>query len=120
MNIDELKLGELKQLVAMFTPQPTMSPAYNQLALDGSMTIAVLQRGHVAVGIYNQCGDIGRLSKAAIIRRWGTAEGLGELATKGPLENTKLDKCPNLTFHVREAVMLMEVSDAWRCYFDKY
>lgn len=120
MNIDELKIGELKQLAALFTAQPSMSPAYNQLTLDGSMTIVVLQRGHIAVGIYYQCGDIGRLTQAATIRRWGTTEGLGELAIKGPLENTRLDKCPNLTFHIREVIMSMEVSDAWRSYFDKY
>ena len=91
------------------------------LARIGEPVIAVLQRGHVAVGIYGQNGDIGGLSKAAIVRRWGTTEGLGELAVKGPLPESRLDKSPKLSFHIREVIFAMEVSaDAWRSYFDKY
>ena len=93
----------------------------NRLAPDGHEVIAVLQRGHVAVGRYRQHGNIGALEQAAIVRYWGTKEGLGELAMKGPLANTKLDKCPDLAFHIREAIFIMEVKpDAWRDYFDKH
>ena len=91
------------------------------LARIGEPVIAVLQRGHVAVGVYGQNGDIGELSSAAIVRRWGTTEGLGELATKGPRPESRLDKSPKLSFHIREVIFTMEVSaDAWRSYFDKY
>jgi hypothetical protein len=88
--------------------------AINILADPGEICIVVLQRGHVAVGVYGQIGNIGKLSNAAIIRRWGTTEGLGELAMKGPLEKTILDKCPDISFHIREAVFAMEVNpNAW-------
>lgn len=86
-----------------------------QLAENGSKVIAVLQRGWVVVGDYSQHGDVGRLENASVVRRWGTSLGLGELASKGPLRNTVLDPCPPVTFHAREAVMIMEVNaDAWR------
>ena len=84
-----------------------------QLAPENSRIIAVLQRGHVAVGTYSQKGEIAQLDDCAIVRRWGTSKGLGELAKKGPLPNTKLDQSPALNFHVREAIFVMRCSDAW-------
>lgn len=35
-----------------------------------------------------------RTIRCAVIRRWGTTAGLGELAVKGPLPNTILDNEP--------------------------
>ena len=86
-----------------------------RLAKQGKLVIVVLQRGWVVVGRYSQNRDTGNLTAAAVVRRWGTSKGLGELASSGPLENTRLDDCPPITFHVREAVMVMEADeDAWR------
>ena len=74
---------------------------------------------------YSQDGEIGQLDNAYIIRKWGTTEGLGELAVKGPLLDDApngpmhLDKCPPIRFHIREVVFLMEVkADAWGKQFD--
>jgi hypothetical protein len=122
INIDELTIGQAKEIAALFPAAAAHEEPYNRLAPDNLLVIAVLQRGHVAIGVYEQRGLIARLSKAAIIRRWGTTDGLGELAAKGPLENTKLDKCGEISFHIREAVMVMntEVTDAWRNYVNKY
>lgn len=123
INLDDLTVGQAKELAAVFAAQLGTNDVVatpNQLAYNGAQVIAVLQRGHVAVGIYKQRGNIAMLKKAAIVRRWGTSEGLGELAEKGPLENTKLDKCPDLTFHIREAIFIMEAKDAWGNYFNKY
>lgn len=87
----------------------------NRLASEGQKVIAVLQRGWVVVGDYSQTGDIARMTGTAVVRRWGTTAGLGELAEKGPRQNTVLDACPPVSFHIREAVMLMECApDAWR------
>ncbi len=123
-NIKDLTIGQAQEISAMFSQPVTPIPneKHNNLASDGQIVIAVLQRGHVAVGIYRQIGNIAMLQKASIIRRWGTADGLGELAIKGPLENTKLDKCPEITFHIREAIMVMHTgdNDAWRNYINKY
>ena len=86
-----------------------------RLADEGRLIIAVLQRGWVVVGRYSQARDTAKLTDASVVRRWGTTKGLGELAQSGPLENTRLDECPPISFHVREAVMVMEVNeDAWR------
>lgn len=98
----------------------TKGTASNRLAQDGQKVIAILQRGWIFVGDYSQTGDIARLENASCIRRWGTKNGIGELALNGPLsENapngpTILDPCPPVMFHVREAVAVMETNPtAW-------
>ena len=119
MNIDSLTIKEAKEIAAMF---PSLaSGVNNRLANDGEIRIVVLQRGHVVVGVYSQNGEIGRLDKSLVVRKWGTSEGLGELAEKGPLPEsaqngpTVLDKCSPVQFHTREVIFLMEVNaDAWR------
>lgn len=55
--------------------------------------IVVLQRGHVVVGRYRRRGDEVEVIDAAVVRRWGTTKGLGELAALGPRPNTVLDPC---------------------------
>ena len=111
MKIDELTIGEAKELARVFGGQG----GDFRLAAEGEQIIVVLQRGWVVVGTYSQSGETSTISNAKIIRRWGTTKGLGELAEKGPLPNTVLDSCPPVRFHVREAVFAMEVNDdAWR------
>lgn len=121
MNIEDLTYGEMKQIAALFNSGS--SAQNNRLAPDGEIRIAVLQRGHIVVGRYSQDGEIGRLDNASVVRRWGTSEGLGELAERGPLPEsssngpTRLDKCPTVQFHTREVIFLMEVNaDAWGKY----
>ena len=117
LNIENLTIKEAREIAAMFPAAISSSASLgtnNRLAADGEIRIAVLQRGHVVVGEYSQNGEIGRLDNARVVRRWGTSEGLGELAKKGPLSNTVLDACPPVSFHVREVIFLMEVNnDAW-------
>jgi len=52
--------------------------------------IVVMPHGWVMVGELN--GD--RLTHCKNVRRWGTSNGLGELAENGPTSSTKLDKYP--------------------------
>ena len=67
---------------------------------DRNIRIVVLQRGWVAVGFYELDGDNVTLSKASIIRTWGTAKGLGEIAKDGPTSKTILDPCNgDVKFH---------------------
>ena len=61
--------------------------------LSSEKRIVVLHRGWVVVGDYREDGEYVTVKNASVIRRWGTTEGLGELALKGPLEDTVLDKC---------------------------
>ena len=83
------------------------------------LTIGVLQRGHVVVGNMAIVDSEVQFHNAAVVRRWGTTNGLGELAENGPLPNTKLDKCPRVRCHHLAVVMLMDCNgqawgDSWR------
>lgn len=54
--------------------------------------IVVADRGHVwTAEAATFDGDWANLTGAQVVRRWGTSEGLNELAQKGPLASTKLD-----------------------------
>lgn len=60
--------------------------------ITGNIKIVILQRGWVMVGYFERNGNDCKLSKASVIRKWGTTKGLGEIA-KGPTNDTILDKC---------------------------
>ncbi len=53
--------------------------------------IVVLQRGWVVAGEYSAEADEIVVREGSVVRRWGTTNGLPELAEKGPLAGTKLD-----------------------------
>lgn len=63
--------------------------------ITGNVKIVILQRGWVMVGYFERNGNDCRLSKASVVRSWGTTKGLGEIAN-GPTSSTKLDKCNGL------------------------
>jgi hypothetical protein len=65
----------------------------------GPVKIVILQRGWVMVGIFSQINSQCRLDNAAVIRKWGTTKGLGEIANSGPTKDTVLDKTPPVEFH---------------------
>ena len=60
--------------------------------ITGNIKIVILQRGWVMVGYFERNVNDCKLSKASVIRKWGTTKGLGEIA-KGPTNETILDKC---------------------------
>lgn len=77
--------------------------------------IAILQRGWIYIGKFSQEGSNCKLENAYNIRRWGTSEGLGELALKGKQEETKLDKVGTVTFHELTSVCLIDVNEeVWK------
>lgn len=111
MSIDNITIKEAREIAKMFNANAEQN---DRMLPDGKLSIAVLQRGWAFVGTYSQTGSVGRLEGASCIRRWGTTNGLGELAEKGPLEDTILDACPPVVFQVREAIVIMEVNEnAW-------
>ena len=113
--MNEYLMIDKKAVIGTVASSPTgTAPGTTFLAEPGQRIILVLQRGWVAVGIYSQAGEVATLSDASIVRRWGTTAGLGELAQKGPLDKTKMDRCPDISCHVREVVFAMRCSDAWR------
>ena len=78
------------------------------------LRILVLQRGWAVIGRVSKFGPLGQYIKvenAAVIRRWGTSKGLGELAEKGPLQNTVLDECPPITCHELTVCFQMDCSE---------
>lgn len=74
--------------------------------------IVVLNRGWVVIGDYSEKGDECTLENASIIRKWGTTQGLGELAEKGKLPDTILDSCPTVSFHKMTMVARMDINEA--------
>ena len=93
MNIDELTLGQIKQIRALIgEAQQTSTPKHI------GQHIVVLDRGFVYVGEVEDQGEYLHITNAKNIRVWGTTKGLGELRD-GPLSGTKIDvagevKCP--------------------------
>lgn len=107
MNIDDLTLGQIKQLKSMIG---------GECADDcgGEVRMVVLQRGWVVVGRYFRKGSQCQIKNGYVIRRWGTSEGLGELALKGPQSETKLESTPLVEFHELTAVFTARaVEEKW-------
>lgn len=94
MNLDEITLGEAKQLATMFNGGPVSNKEE-----DLGIQIVILQRGWVFVGHLYRVGSECRLEDASVVRVWGTENGLGEIAKNGPTSKTKLDPTPTVYFH---------------------
>ena len=77
--------------------------------------IVVLQRGWVLIGYFSRDGNNCSLTKAKVIRRWGTTKGLGELAVSIP-SDTILDPCNGLVeFDILTVVLMISVNeDMWK------
>ncbi len=55
------------------------------------LSLVVADRGFVWVGEAITTADWVEIKNARCVRRWGTANGLNQLAKEGPLKETKLD-----------------------------
>ena len=80
---------------------------------DMGMQIVVMDRGFVYAGKVTIENDFVTITEAKNIRRWGTTEGLGELAAKGPLADTKLDPAGTVKAPMRAVIHLIECKTAW-------
>lgn len=110
MNIDDLTLGQIKQLKCMLGGSEEASSC-----CQGEVKIAVLQRGWVFVGRYFKEGTACRLENSFVIRNWGTTQGLGEIASKGPTDATKLDSSGTVSFNELTIVVLLDCEEkAWK------
>lgn len=74
--------------------------------------IVVLKRGWVVVGNVEQKVKKTYIRNASIIRRWGTTNGLGELAMNGKLEETVLDKCLDIVSHNENVIFMMNCNQS--------
>lgn len=111
IDINELKIGEAKEIAAMFGAQ-TKS---NVGTVDHGLCIVVLDKGFVYVGNLITGDKFLTIMEARNIRRWGTTRGLGQLALEGPQPNTVLDNCGTVRALIGELkhIILCEVS-AWK------
>lgn len=109
MNIDDLTLGQIKNLKAIFGGPETCCSE------ELGTQICVLQRGWVVVGCLSKQGSQYSLKNGAVIRVWGTKKGLGELAMNGPTKDTTLDLISDSKFHELTLVLRMDcVESEWK------
>jgi hypothetical protein len=78
---------------------------------NGDVKIVIMDRGWVVVGNTTIKDNYVYIDNAAVVRRWGTENGIGELAEKGELEDTVLDKCPPVKAHELSIVMIMDCNN---------
>ena len=89
------------------TTTPNTAEVAAQIAPQrrGQLAIVVADRGHVWVGWVRDDGPyMLAVEEARVVRRWGTTNGLNELAAKGPRPNTKLDA--PATVHVAKRALI--------------
>lgn len=98
VDIDGMTIGDAKAAVSRgkqietalgLSSASTASP--DRGSIDHGLQIVILDRGFVFVGDVSTNGDWVTISNAKNVRRWGTSQGLGELAARGPQPETKLD-----------------------------
>lgn len=83
MNIDNLTLGEAKQLASLFNGNKESQDKYL------GWRIVVLVRGFIYIGDCTLNDNILTITDAGNLTYWGTTKGLGELAENGPTSSTK-------------------------------
>ena len=105
INVDDLTIGQARQLAAQFSSAAQPAPPGRT---DHGWNIVVLERGFVYVGAVSTDDRWLYIESAANIRRWGTTRGLGELVT-GPKQETKLDPAGNVKAPLSALVHLIEV-----------
>ncbi len=91
------------------------------MADDIETKILVLDRGHVLVGRVQPHPKLAfhwLVSPGRTIRRWGTAEGLPQLAN-GPLADTVLDAIGTFSVPWRAVLFLIDVKEsAWQAFLE--
>ena len=71
--------------------------------------ILALDSGWVVAGYPEYKGLKITVHNALVIIRWGTSGGLGELAKKGPLQNTKLGEQATIQAPASRLIFAMDV-----------
>ncbi len=105
-NIDNLTFGELKEISRMFFEKSTQPKDPG-----GAMRIVVLDRGWVVVGELTLKDNEYILLNSRVIRKWGTTDGLMQLANHGPTDKTVLEEIGTIRFNAQSVVLQFEVED---------
>lgn len=72
--------------------------------------IVIAQRGWIFIGDVTRAENEVVIENAAVVRRWGTTRGLGQIASEGPTPSTILDPCPTVRIHPLSVVASMDVA----------
>lgn len=81
---------------------------------DRGLCIAVLERGFVYVGQCTVRDGWLHIEGARCVRRWGTSNGLGQLATEGPHPTTRLDAPAAVAAPLPSVISLIHCTpEAW-------
>lgn len=89
--------------------------AATQPIVDMGLALVTADRGHVWVGrVTDGPGPWLQIDDAKIVRRWGTTEGLNQLAKQGPQPNTRLDAPATVKVAHRAVIAIIPCeADAW-------
>lgn len=71
------------------------------------LALIVADRGHVWVGQAITDDNWVHITAARAVRRWGTTQGLNELAAKGPQPNSKIDAPADLKVSRRALIAII-------------
>lgn len=82
---------------------------------NSNVKIVVCDRGFVLVGRVRFDNNYIMITDCHCVRAWGTTRGLGEIASSGPTESTKLDKQPTTRVHELQVVQMIDcVEGSWK------
>ena len=77
--------------------------------------IVVADRGFVYVGEIDHDAEFTVIRNARNIRRWGTTNGLGELALEGPKNDTVLDATGTVRIPANALIVIIDTEAAlWK------
>ena len=79
-----------------------------------STQIVIADRGFIWVGKVTLKPDMVLIRDAKQVRRWGTTQGLGEIAKGGPTRSTILDPAGTVQLPLRAVIAFVECKEsAW-------
>lgn len=90
MNKIEINLHDLVSIILQSLEQKNYQPR------KFGLSIVIADSGHIWVGQVERDRDFIYITGGATIRRWGTENGIGQLAESGPTTETKLDRVPHV------------------------
>ena len=108
MDIDTLTIGAAREAIDAGKKIEAALASASVQSTDEGLNIVILDRGFVYVGDVSLQGDWLLITNAKNIRRWGTSQGLGELAAKGPQSETKLDMGGTIKAPLRAVIGLLK------------
>jgi hypothetical protein len=110
MDINSLTIGEAKEIANIVGGTKALCGRVSH-----GLQIVVLDKGFVYVGDTETDKDYCYIKNSKNVRRWGTSNGLGELAAKGPQSESKLDPSGNVKAPISALIHMIECrAEAWK------